>query len=40
MYVVGITERIDKHEKEKSESCIIKTDCSKSENIGKIFSGE
>ena len=29
-----------KNERRRPESCIIKTDCSKSENIGKIFSGE
>ena len=25
---------------ENMESCIVKKDCSKSENVGKIFSGE
>ena len=28
-----------KSEKRSVESCIVKKDCSKSENIGKIFSG-
>ena len=29
-----------KKEKSQKESCIVKKDCSKSENVGKIFSGE